>query len=78
MYGKDCVGVTYDGSIGALISDMIQAARDCDSNGEALDVLQGALQDLREDSLGLSRIVYFPNEKWVEDSEEEGDQEEDE
>ena len=81
MYGRDCVGVELDrGDSGfSLAAKLCAAAPDCLSEEDALDFVDGLSRlDVREDSMGLGGIVYFPRVDWPEDLSPDGEEDEDE
>lgn len=55
MFGKTCVGVVCDDPISTVV-EIADAIRD---NG--FDCASTELGAIRQDSMGLSRIIYFPN-----------------
>lgn len=55
MFGKTCVGVVCDDPISTVV-EIADAIRDND-----FDCASDELGTIRQDSMGLSRIVYFPN-----------------
>lgn len=57
MYGEECLGVVCDSPIYMCASVMARAA----SYGYHLDDLVALFGKSREDSLGLSAIIYFPS-----------------
>lgn len=56
MFGKDCVGIVTDDGGFEVAMKMVAAFRDEDN--ELLDIFMDASS--RQDSMGLSRIIYFP------------------
>ena len=56
MYGRTCFGIVCD-DIPSTLVQVVDVVRDCDGIGNAYDVLGRP----RFDSLGLSKILYFPD-----------------
>lgn len=80
MYGKNCVGITTDNPVDcvldivseyiALSDDDRQVYLDGDTSFSLGDLID-ALKDNRQDSMGRSQIIYWPNIDWEAESEPE-------
>lgn len=57
MYGKSCVGIVYDVDDDTVLNDLEEYFLDVDESNFAESIRNSA----RFDSMGLSRIVYFPS-----------------
>lgn len=68
MYGKTCLAVEIDGTMGMLISCVIQAVGDgvVPNYAEAAE----AFMKMKTDSMGLGTIAYFPGIGYVGDEED--------
>jgi hypothetical protein len=80
MYGKKCLGFVTDESavkaVGSILVSLCQGASAVRAKEDVMDLAE-ILQGVREDSMGLGTIVYFPDVPWH-DSYETGDEEEEE
>lgn len=57
MYGKSCGGIVYDVDDDTVLNDLEEYLLDVDES----DLAESIRDSARFDSMGLSRIVYFPN-----------------
>ena len=63
MYGRECLGVTVDCAVTDCILDAIEAAIENDLN---VSVLLEEARDARQDAMGTSSILYWPNIPYAE------------
>lgn len=72
MYGKECVAVDIDGSIGNFFADFLTEMGETLS-GEELEeaVLESAraFRGMQTDSMGRGLVLYFPNVEFVSEEE---------
>ncbi len=76
MYGRQCLAITCEGA-GQFINQLLHSAVDEGLDTEDLREIADACATLREDSMGLDRVIYFPVIEFC-DSDDEGDDEEEE
>ena len=76
MYGRQCLAITCDGA-GQFISTLLHSAADEGLDTEDLREIADVCATLREDSMGLDRIIYFPNIEFCDGDDEDSDDEED-
>ena len=57
MYGQQCVGATFEGSLLGTIADITEA---CDDTAEASDLINSA----RTDNMGRGTIIYWHDVEW--------------
>ncbi len=67
MFGKTCLGVSTDQSLGAIFATILAGAVELARQDEDFDSseLESAVQGLRTDALGRNEIVYFPRVLFV-------------
>lgn len=66
MYGKECLAITGC-DLGTLMGFLVGSA----SDGVDVDfVTVRQLESIKQDSLGMDTVYYFPGVEYVEDSEE--------
>lgn len=73
MYGKECLGVDTERSLGTLIADVMEAMVSTVDmeDGHTVSACADAFRQMKTDSMGLGTIVYFPGVPFVADDEEE-------
>lgn len=59
MYGRNCVAITCDNPLYTL-SGLFAFLVDCEGEGGIGGVIYYALGEPKEDSMGMSSILYFP------------------
>lgn len=72
MYGRKCVAVTVRRNVSAfrLAAEVAVALLDEDITQGPNDVEDLARLSVCEDSMGLDSVVYFPDVKWEDNTEE--------
>lgn len=65
MYGKECLAVTVDRGF----NDHQLIALAVSQPGVDVKAITDALQDTRQDSMGLGTVLYWPNVPYVENEE---------
>ena len=67
MYGKECLAIT-GANLGALIGYLVESASEL---GEEVGYSTiRALEGIKQDSLGMGNVYYFPSVEYVEASDE--------
>jgi hypothetical protein len=61
MYGKKCMAVTADHPATAMIEIIAAANESPGFDCTAMRELLGAMRDVRQDSLGLQSVLYWPS-----------------
>lgn len=94
MFGRDCLGIVTDLSIGVFFAHILSAVVDMGvgtrdevadedddvdtSDADALTELAEAFEGMRQDNMGRGMVYYFPQIQYVESEEEYDDLSEDE
>lgn len=86
MYGKECLAVTSEASGNVIINVVLQImdainGPSSDAYYESVEAAKNLIQSLqnhREDSIGRSSIIYWPNIAWEDDQDENSDDEDEE
>ena len=76
QYGKYCLAVITDHSIGQFIANIIESLEYIDERNleETIDEAEEIFPSMKTDNMGKDKIViYFPNAEYVDDEENEDD-----
>jgi hypothetical protein len=74
MYGKECLAVDLDGSLGDFVANVIEETH-AQVVGENLEAISEAFRSMKTDSMGRGIVVYFPGVPYEsEGSEDDPDQ----
>ncbi len=71
MYGESCLAISFNGSITRLFGAVLRAAEGVEFRPGGLEDIAQAFEDARQDNMGRGTVVYFTNEKYVQDSDDE-------
>lgn len=77
MYGKECLGLDVGRlelheALLDIISNYLEGAETVEESQDFVSFVREL--DIRQDSLGLGKIIYFPELSWEEQEEEEGNE----
>ena len=73
MYGKRCIAITTDNSIGTVMGNIFQVAYDELDEGDVEDFAD-TLSGMQQDHMGKSSMVYyFPNIEYTQDEDSDQD-----
>jgi hypothetical protein len=67
MYGKSCLGLDTDLSLGEIFSRVLDVLR----GEEETEEVQRAFENMEQDSLGRGKIIYFPGTPFADEEDEE-------
>jgi hypothetical protein len=72
MYGKQCVGIDCD-NVNETLAYLVES---CESTSDAAHIIR----TMKQDSMGLGAIIYWPRIVWSDDAEygEQGEEDESE
>ena len=73
MYGKQCIAITTDHSIGTVMGNIFQVAYDEIDENDVEDFVD-ILSSMQQDHMGKSSMVYyFPNIEYTQDEDQDYD-----
>lgn len=79
MYGATCLAVNVDGSVYELLADILTTmGENHRTEPDFVDILEDfatALRGCKTDSMGLGKVIYFPDVKYVDSGTDEEDSE---
>lgn len=63
MYGKQCVGFTFEGNTLDAVADLFEVAAYYD---HGVFELARVVKSAQTDNMGMDTVIYFPRVKWAE------------